>query len=121
VTEPRDQDALPEPASDDLRERQSTREQGDFPAEEGIRSDLAGTGATPAGVAPGKDAVQDMPIQAQDRETEPPGGQATGSGGGYGVGSAKGSGGSGEGVEPAGDDDQTQWLRDAEGGANDDR
>jgi hypothetical protein len=59
---------------------------------------------------------REVALRAQDRETEPPGGQATSAGGGYGVGSGGGSGGSGEATEPAGDDSETTWLRDATGG-----
>lgn len=86
----------PNAMSDDTREREPLRDRADNPAEAGTRSDHAGTGATSAGVAPG--------------------GQATSAGGGYGVGSERGSGGSGEGTRPAGDDPETDWLRDAPGG-----
>lgn len=86
----------PNAMSDDTREREPLRDRADNPAEAGTRSDHAGTGATSAGVAPR--------------------GQATSAGGGYGVGSERGSGGSGEGTRPAGDDPETDWLRDAPGG-----
>ena len=77
----------------------------------------AGTGAPSAGVAPGgSQPGGEMALRAQDRETQPPGGQATSAGGGYGVGSERGSGGSGEGTRPAGDEPETDWLRDAPGG-----
>ncbi|HET9458035.1 MAG TPA: hypothetical protein VFO78_11870 [Candidatus Limnocylindrales bacterium] len=73
-------------------------------------------------VDPGAAASTDNPGHAQDRETQPPAGQATGSGGGFGVGSDRSAGGSGE-PDPGGtgeasptSDDQTEWLRDAPGG-----
>lgn len=48
-----------------------------------------------------------------DRPEEPPTGDATAAGGGYGTGSDRASsGGSGDAQRPAGDDDQTDWLRD---------
>jgi len=107
----------PEPLSDDTREREPLRDRADLPAEEGTRSDHAGTSTTAAGASPGGDeAVSETAVQANDREGEPPAGQATGAGGGYGVGSDQGSGGTGEGVRPAGEDAETGWLRDAPGG-----
>lgn len=87
---------VPNAMSDDRREREPLRDRADNPAEAGTRSDYAGTGATSSGAAPG--------------------GQATSAGGGYGVGSERGSGGSGEGTQPAGDERETDWLRDASGG-----
>lgn len=108
----------PDPASDDQREREPLRDRADLPSEEGTRSDHGGTSATSSGVRPGgSEAVRAGAVQAQDREGEPPAGQATGAGGGYGVGSEHGSGGSGEGVDPAGSDEETGWLRDATGRA----
>ena len=114
--------------SDDLREREPRRDQGDFPAEDGTRSDHAGTGAGVVGPAPGggdPKGVGDRP--AGDPEAlaggpaggdEPPSGMGTSAGGGYGVGSDRqSSGGTGEGQAPAGDDAQTDWLRSAKGGA----
>ena len=106
----------PDGLSDDTRDREPLRDRSDIPEEEGTRSDLAGSGAGPAGVAPGgSEAVRETAVRAQDREGEPPAGQATGAGGGYGVGSDHGSGGSGDATQPAGSDDQTDWLRDAAG------
>ena len=111
----------PQAMSDDHREREPLRDRADRPAEGGTRSDHAGTGGGPAGVTPGgSEAVRETELRTQDREGRPPAGQATSSGGGYGVGSEGGSGGSGEGTRPAGDDAQTDWLRDAEGGPTDD-
>jgi len=112
--------------SDDLREREPRRDQGDFPPEEGIRSDHAGTGTGVAGPAPaGGDpkAVGDGPAgdpeaiaEGPAGDEEPPSGMGTAAGGGYGVGSDRqSSGGTGEGERSAGDDDQTDWLRSAEG------
>jgi hypothetical protein len=63
------------------------------------------------------DGREDDP-EPQRADKEPPGGQATSAGGGYGVGSASGSGGSGEATEPAGDDAETTWLRQAPGGSS---
>ena len=108
----------PNAMSDDTREREPLRDRAENPAGAGTRSDHAGTGATSAGVAPGGSGQErDMALPARDRETQPPGGQATSAGGGYGVGSERGSGGSGEGTRPAGDDPETDWLRDAPGGS----
>lgn len=75
-------------------------------------------------VDPGSEASTDMAGHAQDRETQPPAGQATGASGGYGVGSDRSAGGSGEPDEgrsgrPTTADDQTEWLRDAPGGPDD--
>ena len=103
--------------SDDTREREPLRDRADNPTEAGTRSDHAGTGATSAGVAPGgSQPAGEMALRAQDRETKPPGGQGTSAGGGYGVGSERGSGGTGEATRAAGDDPETDWLRDAPGG-----
>jgi len=110
----------PEPASDDQREREPREALADNPAEEGTRSDHAGTSASTSGVTPGgSEAVRNSAIRANDREGEPPAGQATGAGGGYGVGSDRGSGGSGDATQPAGSDDQTSWLREASDGTPD--
>ena len=107
----------PQAMSDDTREREPLRDRADNPAEAGTRSDHAGSGATPAGVTPGgAEAVRETQLRVQDREGAPVGGQATSAGGGYGVGSDTGSGGSGEGTAPAGDDAESDWLRDAPGG-----
>jgi hypothetical protein len=97
--------------SDDLRERTPERDQADFPPEEGIRSDHAGTGAGVTGPAPaGGDPERIAEGPAGD--PEPPTGMGTAAGGGHGVGSDRqSSGGSGEGESPAGDDAQTEWLR----------
>ena len=51
--------------ADDQRERHPARDQADNPAEDGTRSDHAGTGAGPSGVAPGGTAVD----RADDRAT----------------------------------------------------
>lgn len=92
--------------TDDQRPRDAHADDEALPAGEGLRSDQAGTSApgSVTGPAPGGGA--------RDRETLPPTGQGTASGGGYGVGSDRASsGGSGEGQQPAGEDEQTQWLR----------
>lgn len=107
----------PEALSDDTRDREPAGDHADNPAAAGLRSDLGGTGTGTSGVSPGGDAaVREAAVQTQDREGEPPAGQGTGAGGGYGVGSGASSGGSGEGTEPAGDDAETNWLREAGGG-----
>jgi hypothetical protein len=101
--------------SDDLRQREPARDAGDDPAQEGLRSDHAGSSASMAAptppqprTQPGADAAPTLP----DRPEEPPTGQATSAGGGYGSGSDRASsGGSGDGQAPAGDDAQTNWLR----------
>ena len=77
-------------------------------------------------VDPGSRASTDMAGHAQDRESQPPAGQATGASGGYGVGSDRSAGGSGEpdagGTgQPTTADDQTEWLRDAPGGPDKER
>jgi hypothetical protein len=75
-------------------------------------------------VDPGSDASTEMPLRTQDRETQPPAGSATGAGGGYGVGSDRSSGGSGEPTQDGDEratsaEDQTDWLRSADGGPAD--
>jgi hypothetical protein len=97
--------------SDDLRQREPARDRADDPAQEGLRSDHAGTSATLAAPAPPKpDQADNEPLP--DRPEEPPTGQATSAGGGYGTGSDRASsGGSGEGEAPAGEDPETRWLR----------
>ena len=73
-------------------------------------------------VDPGASAATEQAGHVQDRETQPPAGQGTSAGGGFGVGSDRSAGGSGE-PDPGGtgeaqptSDDQTDWLRGAEGG-----
>ena len=97
--------------SDDLREREPARDRADDPAQEGLRSDHAGTSATLAAPTPPQPAESGDPLP--DKPVEPPTGQGTSAGGGYGSGSDRASsGGSGDGQTPAGDDPQTDWLRD---------
>lgn len=72
-------------------------------------------------VDPGSRASTDSAGHVQDRESQPPAGQATGAGGGHGVGSDRSAGGSGEpdaagSGQPTSADDQTEWLRNASGG-----
>ncbi|MBA2299602.1 MAG: hypothetical protein H0W22_02395 [Chloroflexi bacterium] len=103
--------------SDDLREREPLRDQGDFPPEDGIRSDQAGTGTGVVGPAPAGGDPEKL-AEGPAGNPDPPGGIATPAGGGYGVGGDRqSSGGSGEGQAPAGDDAQTDWLRSADGDA----
>ncbi len=103
--------------SDDLREREPLRDQGDFPGEKGTRSDHAGTGSGVIGPAPaGGDPEKAAEGPAGD--SEPPTGMGKTAGGGYGSGSDRqSSGGTGEAQAPAGEDAQTDWLREADGGA----
>lgn len=102
--------------SDDLREREPRRDQGDHPPEDGTRSDGAGTGTGTVGPAPaGGDPERIAEGPAADPEA--PGGAGATAGGGYGSASDRSSsGGSGDGESAAGDDPQTAWLRDAERG-----
>lgn len=96
--------------SDDLREREPARDAADDPAQEGTRSDHAGSSATLASPTPPQ--PNDEAGALPDRPEEPPTGQATSAGGGYGSGSDRASsGGGGEGQTPAGEDPQTDWLR----------
>ena len=100
--------------SDDLREREPLRDQGDLPGEDGLRSDHAGTGTGVTGPAPAGDDPERI---AQGPAGDPghPTGMGKTAGGGYGSGSdIQSSGGTGEG-QPAGEDAQTDWLRTAEG------
>lgn len=108
--------------SDDLREREPLRDQMDFPPEDGIRSDHAGSGAGVVGPAPaGGDPERIAEGPAGDEE--PARGMGATAGGGYGVAAERpSSGNSGDGGTTAGDDPQTEWLRHAEGGSRvDDR
>jgi hypothetical protein len=87
-----------------------------------------GPSAPPASeVHPGTKVARETQLRVGDRETQPPSGAATGASGGYGVGSDRSSGGSGEPTQgESGDsrattaDDQTDWLRSADGGPSDD-
>ena len=119
--------------SDDLREREPDRTQGDDPTVRGTPSDHAGTGAGVAGPAPSGGDAEPGPADARSPEEdaqqlaaspagdpEPPGGLSTSAGGGYGTASDRqSSGGSGEGVRAAGEEPATDWLRDAPGGGPD--
>jgi hypothetical protein len=112
-----DQRPGPDALSDDTRDREPLRDRADNPPEAGTRSDIGGTGSGASGATPGGDAaVRETAVRTQDREGEPPAGQGTGASGGYGVGSGASSGGSGEGTERAGEEAETEWLRDAGGG-----
>ena len=121
--------------SDDLREREPQRVTADDPPPKGIRTDHAGTSASLAsptppqpgpsganesrpGHTPEGDDLHDIPNADRPDEfpqRERPGQTTTdlaSAAGGYGTGSARtSSGGSGEGEAPAGDDAQTDWLR----------
>jgi len=87
------------------------------PAEDGTRSDHAGTAASAAGAAP-KAGAADPGARSTPLDSDLPSGNATGAGGGYGSGSAhRSSGGTGDGEVDTGDDPETDWLREAPGGA----
>ena len=83
------------------------------PAQPGSRSVGAGASASEVGGAP--NAGQADPGAREGTRSDPhvPAGDATGASGGYGTGSGAGSSGSGEGETEAGDDPQTDWLRNA--------
>jgi len=85
------------------------------PAQPGSRSVGASAGESEVGAAP--NAGQADPGAREGTRSDPhvPGGDATGASGGYGTGSGAGSSGSGEGQSEAGDDPQTDWLREAPG------
>ena len=107
--------------SDDLREREPERELSDVRPGDGIPSDRAGTGAGVTGPAPAGGDPEAL-ASGPAGDPEPPGGLGTTAGGGYGSDSTRqSSGGTGEGQEAAGDDAQTDWLRDAEGGSSQER
>jgi hypothetical protein len=101
--------------SDDLREREPRHDPEAFPPGDGIRKDDAGTGIGVTGPAPaGGDPDKIDPGPAGD--PEPPAGIGATAGGGYGVASERpSSGNSGDGQTTAGDDPQTDWLREADG------
>ena len=86
----------------------------------GQRSDHAGSSASLAGPAPGGDAgARDTGSPETRAQPHVPTGDATGAAGGYGTGSERSSGGSGEGRHDAGDDPETDWLREAPGTPSD--
>jgi len=98
--------------TDRNRPAEETGDEIDTLPRPGTRSDHAGSGSSVAGPAPAAGGG------ARETPSEPhvPGGQGTGAGGGFGTGSAQSSGGTGEGQYRAGDDPETDWLRDAPGG-----
>jgi len=103
--------------SDETRRPQAPGDETDIePAQEGTRSDGAGTGTSEVGAAP-KAGQADPGERGTRSDPHVPAGDATGAGGGYGTGSAdRSSGGTGEGQTEAGSDPQTEWLREAPGG-----
>src|SRR3954469_4044394 len=120
--------------SDDDRERHPLRDQGDSPAEDGIRSDHAGSGAAVGGVDPmpagtgGRHMGSSSQAGGADKATANPAddpgrsgpltGQVTGAGGGYGTGSDLGSSGGGSNGSETPDTEggsQADWLRGAPG------
>ena len=88
--------------SDDLREREPERTRGDDPTIQGTPSDHAGTGGGVTGPAPSGGIADQVPA-----------------GGGDGATGDRGGPGDSEAREPAGEDPQTEWLRDAPGGGPD--
>lgn len=118
--------------SDDLREREPRRDLAGMPAEDGVRSDHAGSSAGSAAPAPGGgDAAPaasqgSQPGSAERMATHPAddparsgplSGQFGSASGGYGTGSADGaSGGTPDGTDSrGGPGPQTDWLRSAPG------
>ena len=87
---------------------------------DGIRNDHAGTGVGVNGPAPGGDdpSRAERLAEGPAGNVEPLGGLGTSAGGGHGTGSDKqSSGGTGEGRSGAGEDPETDWLRQAPGGS----
>lgn len=81
----------------------------------GLRSDQAGSGTSLAGPAPGGGAAS-QGLESETRsDPDVPAGDATGASGGFGTGSERSSGGTGDGQDTAGEDPQTDWLREAPG------
>lgn len=82
----------------------------------GRRSDHAGSSASMTGPAPNGGAAGDSDASSETRSNpHVPAGNATGASGGFGTGSERSSGGTGEGQISAGDDPETEWLREAPG------
>jgi len=106
--------------SDRERDVGQTGDEIDTLPRAGLRSDQAGSSASLAGPAPGGDADAGETGTTETRsDPHVPAGDATGAAGGYGTGSEHSSGGTGEGALPAGDDPETDWLREAPGKPND--
>ena len=104
--------------SDDLREREPLRDRADNPPEDGTRSDQAGTGFGTAGPAPAGGDPERI-AQGPAADPEAPGGAGATASGGYGSASDRSSsGGSGDGESGAGEDPETDWLRQTEAGEN---
>lgn len=99
--------------TDDLQHRAPGQGEDELPAEDGLRSDQAGTGTETNGPAPAggdPDRLERSPAN----EPEPPDAMGAPAGGGYGTASDRpSSGGAGDGETTAGDDPQTDWLRSA--------
>lgn len=103
--------------SDDLREREPQNDQVDFPPDEGTRSDHAGTGSGVTGPAPAGGDPEKIAEGPAGNE-EPATGMGATAGGGYGVAAERpSSGNSGDGGSSTEDHPQTEWLRNADGGA----
>ena len=103
--------------SDETRRAKAPGDETDIePAQEGTRSDGAGTGTSEVGAAPNA-GQGDPSARGTQSDQHVPAGDATGASGGYGTGSAnRSSSGTGEGETEAGSDPQTDWLREASGG-----
>ncbi len=107
--------------SDDLREREPRRDQADFPPEDGIRSDHAGTGTGVVGPAPGGGDPERL-AEGPAGDPEPRSPVAGTAGGGYGSPSDRpGAGSSGEAERSTDDDPQTDWLRSEQDGSSAER
>lgn len=86
----------------------------ELPAEDGLRSDHAGTGDGVVGPAPAGGDPEHV-AEGPAGDEDPASGAGATAGGGYGVAAERpSSGNSGEGQTPAGEDAQTQWLRSTE-------
>ena len=109
-------DRLQVPSADGRDRRRDRYLPDSWPAE---RSGRAGViaGWACAGWGLGIRHTGSPETRAQARHV--PTGDATGAAGGYGTGSERSSGGSGEGRHDAGDDPETDWLREAPGTPSD--
>ena len=85
------------------------------PAQPGSRSIGASASSSEVGAAPNADQAEPAGREGTPSDPHAPGGDATGASGGYGTGSGVGSAGSGDGQSEAGDDPQTEWLREVPG------
>ena len=95
-----------------------TGEETESEQDDGVRNDQPGTATSEVGATPNVGSA-DPGARMTPSDPNLPSGNATGAGGGYGTGSAnRSSGGTGDGEVNAGDDPETDWLRDAPGGSS---